>query len=206
MRLILKDVGVLIGSRFLFDSVSLTLTDGDTLAIMGPSGVGKSTLLSVIAGYTKPTRGAVSVEGVEPDIGTEYLLQSAPLLVRRSVWDNVCLGRRIRASQLDKLDDEATSVLAKLGLKSQTFGSVYTLSGGERQRVAVARAALNKPQLLLADEPTASLDAWSRDVVMDVLVEHVGARGIVIVATHDPVVADRCSSVLKLAASAVGVR
>ena len=91
----------------------------------------------------------------------------------------------------------------RLGLENQALVPVYKLSGGERQRVAVARAALNHSNLLLADEPTASLDAWSRDVVMNVLLERVNNDGIVVVATHDPAVAERCTTVLKLSTSTV---
>ena len=203
MQLMLRGVGVSIGSRDLFDSVTLTLNDGDSLALMGPSGVGKSTLLSVIAGFSEPSRGTAVIEGAQPNFTSEYLLQSAPLLVRRSVIDNVRLGRQIQDSQLDLLDEEAASILMRLGLENQALVPVYKLSGGERQRVAVARAALNHSNLLLADEPTASLDAWSRDVVMNVLLERVNNDGIVVVATHDPAVAERCTTVLKFSTSTV---
>ncbi len=203
MQLSLREIGVSFGHRVLFDSVSFSLNEGDSLAVMGPSGVGKSTLLSVIAGLTNPTHGEVCFDYGLSLGRLEYLMQSAPLLVRRSVIDNVCLARRIQGPSLEVLDEDVSSILARLGLEAHAMTPVYKLSGGERQRVAVARTAILRPDILLADEPTASLDAWSRDVVMDVLLEPTRPQGIVIVSTHDPAVADKCSRVLRLSSSAV---
>ena len=188
------------------DRVTLAVPTGEVAAVMGPSGSGKSTLLNLVAGLDRPTAGSVLVDGVElTRLGEAELaryrrkkvglvFQFFNLLNNLTVLDNVAipaelagLGRReARRRALDLLDE------LDLGAQARTFPA--RLSGGQRQRVAVARALVNRPPLLLADEPTGALDRRAGEQVTDLLAELNRTGQTILLVTHDPRLAERCAS------------
>jgi putative ABC transport system ATP-binding protein len=183
--------------------LSLSIEAGERLAVMGPSGSGKSTLLNLIAGLDSPSEGTVNYDGV--DLATlepatvarhrlnqvGFIFQFFNLLPNLSVLENVLLP-----AQLAGLDDHETAtrgqeLLERLGLSEQARVYPAKLSGGQRQLAAIARALINRPALLLADEPTGALDTRTGDDVM-ALLEELGRDGrTVILVTHNPELAAR---------------
>ncbi|MDR0591806.1 MAG: ATP-binding cassette domain-containing protein [Bifidobacteriaceae bacterium] len=191
MRVEVEGVRVAFGSRTVLDGVSATFTSPGIVVIAGPSGSGKTTLLGVIAGVVRTAPGTVSVDGNPGHArGWEWIVQSSPLLNRRTAFDNVALGPKARGLT-ETAPDAARAAMADLGLDTLAGQPVYKLSGGERQRVAVARALASGAGLILADEPTASLDPRSRDLVCQGLEQAAGRGALVLAATHDPYVAAR---------------
>src|SRR5580698_4899872 len=152
------------------DDVSLRVEPGEAVAIMGPSGSGKSTLLNLIAGMDKPTSGAVLVGGERVDLLSEagaarfrrrqvgMIFQFFNLLDDMTVLDNVLLPAQLAGMPTAKARARADELLTALRIGSHRNAYPARLSGGERQRVAIARALVNRPALLLADEPTGALD------------------------------------------------
>ena len=184
------------------EGVSLDVRPGTSLAITGPSGCGKSTLLGLIGDLDVPTAGRVSVGGREISMLPErdrahvrrheigLVLQSDNLLPFLTAAENVSL----RLALSDPGDESARSLelLAELGLADEADRFPDQLSGGQRQRVAVARALIHRPRLIVADEPTGSLDAESARAVVDLLLAAQRASGATLVlVTHEPRVARR---------------
>jgi putative ABC transport system ATP-binding protein len=184
------------------EEVSLDVRPGTSLAITGPSGCGKSTLLGLIGGLDVPTAGRVSVGGREISMLPErdrahvrrheigLVLQSDNLLPFLTATENVSL----RFALGDRGDESARSLelLTELGLADEADRFPDQLSGGQRQRVAVARALIHRPRLIVADEPTGSLDAESARAVVDLLLAAQRASGATLVlVTHEPRVARR---------------
>ncbi|MEV8018749.1 ABC transporter ATP-binding protein [Streptomyces sp. NPDC086554] len=200
--------------RKLFSELRLTLDAGESVAVIGPSGSGKSTLLSCVLGLLKPTAGSVSVDGTEittlrhaqlaslrsQSIGMVF--QFGELLPELSPVDNVALaallarGHRRGRSHRDARQ-RAQELLDELGVPQAATSD--ELSGGERQRTAVARALINEPRLLLADEPTGALDAETRDLTAELLFSLPQRHSCgLLVVTHDLTVAARAGRVLRL--------
>src|SRR5690625_328766 len=164
----IQGLGYRLGDRVLFDDLQLQLYRGESIAVLGPSGSGKSTLLSLVLGLVRPHYGSVEVDGVDvvalrrrklarlraESVG--MIFQFAELLPELSPAENVALAALLAGRSGDELDGEVDVLLRELGVPGAV--TVETLSGGERQRTAVARALINRPGLLLADEPTGSLD------------------------------------------------
>lgn len=184
------------------DGVSLYVPPGGSLAITGPSGCGKSTLLGLVGGLDSPTSGSVSIGGREISALTErerdgirrheigFVFQSDNLLPFLTASENV-LVRSSMSGDEDALD-RSHALLAQLGLAPEADAFPDQLSGGQRQRVAVARAVVHGPSLIVADEPTGSLDADNAIGVLDLLLEAQQASGATLVlVTHEPTVADR---------------
>lgn len=184
------------------DAVSLDVAPGASLAISGPSGCGKSTLLGLIGGLDAPTAGRVSIGGREistlpgrerdgvrrHEIG--FVFQSDNLLPFLTATENVLVQCSLNDDEDDL--DRARALLAQLGLAAHTDAFPDQLSGGQRQRVAVARALVHGPSLIVADEPTGSLDADNATAVLDMLLEAQRASGATLVlVTHEPTVASR---------------
>jgi ABC-type lipoprotein export system ATPase subunit len=162
---------------------------------VAPSGAGKTTLLAAIAGFHSETTGEIAIDS---GAHVEWLIQSSPLLNRRSGIDNAMTAAAIRFGPSRGLMDQARTMLLDLGLTDEAHRVAYKLSGGERQRVALARALLARPDLLLADEPTASLDPSARDAVIGAITKSCAAGCAAIVATHDPLVAASCDQAIVL--------
>lgn len=188
--------------------LTFTVAAGETVAVVGPSGCGKSTLLNCLGGLDRPTSGQVMIDGqdlasVDDDalaalraatIG--FVFQDHHLLPQLSALENVLLptlALRTRPNEAE-VRKTATGLLAQVGLTGKENSRPAQLSGGERQRVALARALINKPKLILADEPTGALDQGNATAVADVLVELNRATGAaLVVVTHSPALAARMS-------------
>ena len=193
MQVEVLNLSLSFGERVIFSDASLSLMSPSMAAIVGPSGSGKTSLLSVIAGSIAPDSGHVEITPAtagSPRI--EWIVQSSPLLPKRTALENVMLGPLSTGQEDSHSMELSLRALQDLNLHLLSHQRVDRLSGGERQRVAVARAIAAKSKILLADEPTASLDAKSREAVCDALVAARDNGGVVVVATHDPYVAQRC--------------
>ena len=191
--------------------VSLALAPGGRLAIMGPSGSGKSTLLAVMGGLEPPTAGTVRLDGVDPyalDAGGRarfrnarigFVFQDHHLLGGCTALDNVVLPALADGPAGRDLVARAARLLDRVGLAGRADHLPAELSGGERQRVAVARALVMSPRLVLADEPTGQLDGRSAATVADLLVELVAeAGGMLVVVTHADTIAARVGTVRRI--------
>jgi putative ABC transport system ATP-binding protein len=189
------------GDQAALDHLSLHVAEGECLALLGPSGSGKSTLLNLIAGLDRPTEGTVTVGGIRVDRLNEagaaryrratigLVFQFFNLLDDLTVADNVLLPAQISGRPAARSRQRARELLETLGIDRHADAYPGRLSGGERQRVAVARALMNRPPLLLADEPTGALDTASGAEVRKLLVDlHADGQTIVLV-THDEALA-----------------
>ncbi|MDR1633683.1 MAG: ATP-binding cassette domain-containing protein [Bifidobacteriaceae bacterium] len=183
--------------RVLFADLSWSVPGGSITAVMGPSGVGKSTLLALIAGHLTPWQGQIRTAGA-----VEWIVQSVPMLERRSALDNAAMGLIAQRVKWEEARQRAQTALENFALGASAATRVAELSGGERQRVAVVRSVLRGAPVLLADEPTASLDPATCESICDALVASARAGASVLVATHDPAVAARCEKVLDLSVCA----
>ncbi|SNS20048.1 cell division transport system ATP-binding protein [Noviherbaspirillum humi] len=177
-------------------NVSFTIGDGELVYLSGPSGAGKSTLLKMIAGVEKPSSGRVTVNGQDVgqlnSSGLPYLrrkmgliFQDQRLLLDRDVLANVMLPLLVTGTARAEADQRARAALDRVGLLNKADAAPQSLSGGEQQRVAVARAIVNRPRIILADEPTANLDKASAARVMSALQAFQSAGITCIIATHD---------------------
>ena len=176
------------------------MAPGESLAILGPSGSGKSTLLALVGGLLPVDSGEITVDGVALDPGSRavaWIRQENALLPHRTLLDNVALPLLARGTDRVTAHVHALRELAALGLADHARTRARLVSGGEAQRAAVARAAVLAPGVVLADEPTASLDRPNALLVAECLTERF-VRSIVLIATHDPRVAQRCSAVAEL--------
>ncbi|MCF6428526.1 MULTISPECIES: ABC transporter ATP-binding protein [Amycolatopsis] len=188
------------------DGVSLEIRAGEAVAVMGPSGSGKSTLLNMVAGLDRPTSGSVVVHG--EDLGKlnetglalfrrrriGMIFQFFNLLDDLPALDNVALAAQLTGTPAGQARKRALELLGELGIAGRRNVYPARLSGGERQRVAVARALMNRPALLLADEPTGALDSRSGEQVMDLLLDLNQIGQTLLLVTHDERLATRCAS------------
>lgn len=185
------------GSRFALRDVSFRLPSGRRVAVVGRSGSGKSTLLHLAAGIDVPTSGTVVIRGRDLAALSErertlqrrneigLIFQFFYLLPHLTVWENVALPELIAGGRRSRFDARVMHLLDRVGLADRARDSVRRLSGGEMQRVAICRALLRKPQLLLADEPTGNLDDRNAGVVMELLVQLAADEGSTLVyVTH----------------------
>ena len=182
----------------------LTVRAGEHVAIIGPSGSGKSTLLNLLGLLDRPTEGRLLVDGIDTATLNErdrtalrgrrigFVFQAFHLMPHRTTVENVMLAQ-LYTDRRRKAERRADSVnaLITVGLGHRLTALPSTLSGGERQRVAIARALVNRPALLLADEPTGNLDSQTADIVLDLLEGLVRDGLTLLVITHDPAVAAR---------------
>jgi putative ABC transport system ATP-binding protein len=186
--------------------LSLEVSAGEALAVLGPSGSGKSTLLNLVAGLDKPTAGSVTVAGARVDQMTEaglakyrrerigVVFQFFNLLDDLTVTDNVLLPAQLAGMARAEARSRAAELLEFLGIDRHAKTFPGRLSGGERQRVAVARALMNRPPLLLADEPTGALDTASAADVRELLTELNSDGQTILLVTHDVSLAEACAT------------
>jgi putative ABC transport system ATP-binding protein len=189
--------------------IDLDVTPGEALAVVGASGSGKSTLLALLAGLDTPSAGRVHLDGqdllaLDEDQRAElrgrllgFVFQSFQLLPALTALENVMLPLEL-AGRADA-EDLARAMLGRVGLGERLHHYPRHLSGGEQQRVALARAFVVRPKLLLADEPTGSLDAQSGNAVISLLFELNREQGTtLILVTHDEALAARCARTVRL--------
>ncbi|MER1986220.1 MAG: ABC transporter ATP-binding protein [Solibacillus sp.] len=192
-------------------NVSLTVNPGDFIAIIGPSGSGKSTLLSIAGALLQPTTGEVLVNGTdigkmkEKDLSAfrltqvGFILQTSNLIPYLTVLDQLLLVRKMKGKVTSKETEYAKTLLTDLGLSDKLKKFPNELSGGERQRVAIARAFVNNSNIILADEPTASLDSKRAfEVVKQIRKEVKDRNKAAVMVTHDERMLEFCDKVYRM--------
>ena len=193
------------------DSVDLRLRSGERATVMGPSGSGKSTLLSILGTLEEPSGGTIRLDGADPFAGGPadraafrnrrigFVFQEHHLLDGCSALDNVVLPALAGGSVSREIVERAASLLDRVGLSARSSHLPGELSGGERQRVAVARALLLRPRLILADEPTGQLDSHAAGLVAELLVGLAAETdSMLVVVTHADAIAARVGGVRHL--------
>jgi cell division transport system ATP-binding protein len=183
--------------------ISMNVAKGEFVFLTGVSGAGKSTLMKLLYGALKPTRGQVVIDGINvtklPSSQIPYLrrkvgvvFQDFKLLPNRTVLENVALTLEVLGWSKKDINKRVYHYLKQVGLEHKINTTPLRLSGGEQQRVAMARALVNEPKIILADEPTGNLDEASKDQVLAILKEANIKGSTVVVATHDRRLIDSC--------------
>ncbi|MDR3126366.1 MAG: ABC transporter ATP-binding protein [Rickettsiales bacterium] len=182
--------------------ISFEIGEGEFVAIMGPSGSGKSTLMNTLGCLDRPTGGAYSIDGtvvsgMDSDRLAEvrnrkigFVFQGFNLLMRRTIIDNVCIPMIYSGASPDEQRERASSMLESVGLKGFAERLPAQISGGMQQRVAIARALVNRPSIILADEPTGNLDTKTSGEIMGLFTDLNAQGKTIIVVTHEPDVAE----------------
>jgi putative ABC transport system ATP-binding protein len=195
--------------------VDLELAHGEFLAVTGPSGCGKSTLLNLLGGLDRPTAGEIYLHGERVDGAGEarrarlrrtevgFVFQFFNLIANLTVADNVELPALLAGVPAREARRRAAELLERLGLAAAAGRVPGALSGGQQQRVAIARALVNRPSVLLADEPTGNLDSAAARDVVGVLAERSGEGQAIVLVTHDLRVASAARRVLRMRDGAV---
>ena len=189
--------------------VSFSIAKGELVYLAGPSGAGKSTLLKMIAAVERPTSGRVIVSGHDigklKKAGVPFLrrnlgliFQQQRLLNDRSILANTMLPLIVTGAARSQAEQRARAALDKVGLLDRAKAMPLELSGGEQQRAAIARAIVNRPQIILADEPTANLDRAAADKVIDALHAFHAVGVTCVISTHDEQVLDSAARVIRL--------
>ena len=193
--------------------ITLKVSEGESIAVVGPSGCGKSTLLNIIGALDKPSSGRVLFD--DSNLGQldekrlakirnrniGFVFQLHHLLPQCTVLENVLIPSLVveKRNSRKTVEERAVSLLERVGLKDWLYYRPGELSGGQRQRVAVARALINKPKLLLADEPTGSLDREASENIEELLVEiNQSEKATLIVVSHSSKLAERMGTVMEL--------
>ncbi len=206
----IENVSKSYGELQVLNAVSLEFTGGTSVAITGPSGSGKSTFLHIIGTLEKPSGGAVEINNTDPFALSEpelaryrnsvigFVFQDHHLLPQYSVLENV-LVPTFAFRQASDAPERARELLERVGLTARISHRPGELSGGERQRVAIARALINRPDILLCDEPTGNLDTAASESIADLLFElHTAEQNLLIVVTHNLTLAARFQQELQL--------
>ncbi|MBQ1899116.1 MAG: ABC transporter ATP-binding protein [Ruminococcus sp.] len=202
-----KNVSKIYGPLKALDNVDLTVENGEWVAIMGPSGSGKSTMMNIIGCMDKPTMGEVLLDGA--DISKEsnkaltairrdkigLIFQQFHLVNYLTAVENVMVSQYYHSMPDEK---EALEALERVGLKDRAKHLPSQLSGGEQQRVCIARALINHPEIVLADEPTGNLDEANENIVLDIFKQLHREGTTLIVVTHDPEVAEEAQRTVVL--------
>ncbi len=190
----------------ILSGIDLTVSSGESIAVVGPSGSGKTSLLAILAGLTRPTAGTVSIGGkplrgfAGPELGVAVVLQGYGLVALLTAAENIEVALRAAGRPAATARTTALASLEQLGLEPHADQLIEELSGGQQQRTAVARALALQPRLLIADEPTAELDAVARTLALARMFDVAASGGALVLATHDPEVADRCDRSIDLSA------
>jgi len=191
--------------------VSLDISRGDFVSIMGPSGSGKSTLLNMVGCLDVPTKGKVILNGKDVSELTEdqlsqlrgktigFVFQEFNLMAHLTAIENVMLPMVFQGKTLKQRKKRARELLVSVGLEKRINHQPSELSGGEKQRVAIARAFANNPEIVIADEPTGNLDSVTGDKIMEVLkMFHQKEKKTIIVVTHDPNIAGYSEKIFQI--------
>jgi putative ABC transport system ATP-binding protein len=193
------------------DSVDLQIEKGQSVAILGKSGSGKSTLMHLLALLDSPTRGTVAIDGVDAskipvkqldllrNTQFGFVFQQFFLNANQSVLENVALPLKIAGTPSKERTERGMAVLKAVGLEEKALSRANNLSGGQKQRVVIARALINNPQVIFADEPTGNLDSVTGAVIQEMLFRLNKERGItIIIVTHDHDIAAKCDRILEI--------
>ncbi|WP_350344460.1 ABC transporter ATP-binding protein [Proteinivorax tanatarense] len=192
--------------------VSIEINKGDKIAITGPSGCGKTTLLNILGLVVKPTSGTVTINSKntenlsEKELATHrnkvfgYVVQEFALIEEYTVFENIEIPLMYSSDKYSKKKKKEviTDVLKKVDLSVKVNEKAKNLSGGQRQRVAIARAIVNDPQIILADEPTGSLDSQTGEEILKILNSLVKQRKTLVLVTHDHSLAQKCDKQIKM--------
>ncbi len=203
----IKNISKIYGELHALDNVSLNVDKGEWIAIMGPSGSGKSTMMNIIGCMDKPTTGQVIFDG--QDISKEsrrkltefhrdkigLVFQQFHLINYLNAVENVMVAQYYHSMPDEK---EALAALERVGLKERAKHLPSQLSGGEQQRVCIARALINSPELILADEPTGNLDEANENIVLDIFRQLHKEGTSLVVVTHDPEVGEVAQRIVRL--------
>jgi ABC-type lipoprotein export system ATPase subunit len=191
--------------------VSLTVNEGEFVCLVGKSGCGKTTLLSLISGLEKPTKGRVSLDGREITTSSEdelalfrrdnvgFIFQSFNLIPTLSAWENVALPLFPIKMTNEERRKRATELLNKMELGHRIEHLPSALSGGEKQRVAIARALINNPKIIFADEPTGNLDSSTGEAIMGILNKLHKEEGVaILMVTHEDELAKTANRLIRM--------
>ena len=201
----LVDCCMAFDDELVLDHINLYINDSEFLTLLGPSGCGKTTTLRIIGGFTTPTSGDVTFDGVrindvpphKRQINTVF--QKYALFPHLDVFENIAFGLRIAKVPAEEIEERVTEMLGVVSLKGFEHRKITQLSGGQQQRVAIARALAAGSRVILADEPTGSLDSDNGRMIVETLqrLAHQEER-CVIVVTHDLSVMDRADVVYRI--------
>jgi putative ABC transport system ATP-binding protein len=199
-------LGYVVGDRTILDGVSVQASSGRVLAVRGPSGSGKSSLLAILGGLVAPSSGTVTLDGAQVTPSSDLILrrrfglvlQGYGLVAALTAHENVAVVLQAAGVPRDQVRSRVQAVLERVGLASVADHLIEELSGGQQQRVAVARALVTTADVFLADEPTAELDADNRGLIVSLLIDRARAGAVVVIASHDPDVVDACDDALDL--------
>lgn len=198
------------GATVALKNLTLTVPKGEFLVIMGPSGSGKSTLLNLIGLLDRPDEGEYYLDERDVSYLSErrrakirrnhigFIFQNFNLISRLNILDNVSLPLLYKGTSLVKRYERASEILKYLGIQEKEYYAPYQLSGGQLQRAAIARAMINRPSIVLADEPTGNLDTESSKVILSALKEIHQAGNTIIMVTHNPNLATYADRVIKI--------
>jgi len=191
--------------------LSFTVEEGEVVAVMGPSGIGKSTLLNLIGTLDKPDSGEILFQGKspfqlsDPDIARfrngsiGFVFQFHHLLPEFTALENVMIPNMVYHNNPQKAEELAREILSRVGLQDRVQHRPSALSGGERQRVAIARALINNPKVVLADEPSGNLDAENSSMLIDLIIDLNRKYGTTfIIATHNAEIAKKSHRIIHL--------
>lgn len=205
-----KVFGLSGGATIALDGLNLEVPKGEFLVIMGPSGSGKSTLLNIIGLLDRPDEGEYSLDGHNVSTLSErkrakirrnhigFIFQNFNLIGRMNILENASLPLLYKGVSTVKRYERASEILKYLGIQEKEYYAPNQLSGGQLQRAAIARAMVNRPSIVLADEPTGNLDSTSSKVIMAALKEIHEAGNTIIMVTHNPDLAIYADRVIKL--------
>jgi putative ABC transport system ATP-binding protein len=208
-----KDVSLAYGPETeqvkVLNNISFSVNDDEVISIVGPSGSGKTSIIMLAAGLERATQGSIKIHDQEitgtkenklSDIRRKNIgivFQSFYLIPNLTALENVLLS--LEANQKYNLDNEAKSLLEEFGLSHRINHLPSELSGGEQQRVAIARALINRPKIILADEPTGNLDSANSNTMIDLLFDYSKkSRTALVLVTHDNILAERCDRIIEL--------